>query len=134
MFKAFIKGELMRYVVTNSTAAGFDEMAAVFRQRLLHSGYPAAFLQPIFDSVQHSHRHSMPQVAATPAAAPTAPLLVFTNGMYEAQRINLSKVVNAVYAKHKTAQLQLTSVFGDKVVVAFINLPNPGKLLVKATH
>ena len=57
MFTAFVRGELIRYAVTNTHSSGFDRMKALFRERLLDRGYSDASLDPIFASVSHTSRH-----------------------------------------------------------------------------
>jgi len=56
VFRAFVRGELIRYAVTNTLSADFLKVAAVFKQRLLARGYPNSFLQPIFDTITHADR------------------------------------------------------------------------------
>lgn len=108
----------------------------MFWQRLLNRGYPEAFLQPTFNSVQLAERQQYLQAsAAAPVSAGSVPsILVFTDGEYEHQRMNLSKVVDSVYDKYKAALQELAGLFGDRVVVAYRNPPNLAKLLVRASH
>lgn len=51
VFKGFIKGELIRYLRTNSEASGYFKMKALFRIRLNRRGFANRFLDPIFSSV-----------------------------------------------------------------------------------
>jgi hypothetical protein len=137
VFKAFIHGELVRYVVTNTYAADFDKMSAVFWQRLRARGYPPAFLQPLFAAVAHSNRQQYLQQAVRQNAARTAtraaPVLVMTNGRVERQCMNLGQVVNNVLQQYSHVP-ELQALFGDRVVVAYRNPPSLRKLLVKAKH
>jgi hypothetical protein len=55
-FKGFIKGELIRYLRTNSSEGDFLRMKALFRVRLNQRGFSNRFLDPIFASVLWSHR------------------------------------------------------------------------------
>ena len=52
--KAFIKGELIRYVKNSSNLKAFEKMKVLFWTRLRRRGYPPKFLQPIFELVQYS--------------------------------------------------------------------------------
>jgi hypothetical protein len=137
VFKAFIHGELVRYVVTNTCAADYDRMSAVFWQRLRARGYPPAFLQPLFAAVSHSNRQQYLQQAvrqtAAQANASAAPVLVMTNGRVERQCMNLGQVVNNVLQQYSHVP-ELQALFGDRVVVAYRNPPSLRKMLVKAKH
>lgn len=48
MSKGFIKGELIRYLKTNSDPNDFQVLARTFRKRLLARGYKPAFLSRVF--------------------------------------------------------------------------------------
>jgi hypothetical protein len=57
VFRAFVRGELIRYVITNTLTTDFLKMADLFRTRLVARGYPMTFLvQPIFDAITHADR------------------------------------------------------------------------------
>jgi hypothetical protein len=47
IYSALIKGELIRYAVTNTLLADYDNMVALFKERVLQRGYPVT----LFDSV-----------------------------------------------------------------------------------
>ena len=55
--KAFIKGELIRYVKNSSSLKAFVKMKVLFWTRLRRRGYPPKVLQPIFELVQYSRRN-----------------------------------------------------------------------------
>jgi len=54
--KAFIKGELMRYVRNSSTFVSFKEIRDNFWKRLRTRGYPYKFLLPLFREIRYSCR------------------------------------------------------------------------------
>ena len=54
--KAFIKGELMRYVRNSSSFASFAETREKFWKRLRVRGYPFRFLLPLFRAIRYSDR------------------------------------------------------------------------------
>ena len=54
--KAFIKGELMRYVRNSSSFNSFYETREKFWKRLRVRGYPFRFLLPVFREILHSGR------------------------------------------------------------------------------
>jgi hypothetical protein len=118
MFKAFIRGanrvskRLIRYAVTKSTPAGFQQLTATFWLRLLARGYPVAYLQPVFASVQHADRRRYLQnTLAAGCSSRVAPVLVLTNGKFETQRINLNRVMNSVYTSFKYSSAELGALF-----------------------
>ena len=55
--KAFIKGELIRYVKNSSNLKAFEKMKVHCWTRLRRIGYPPKFLLPIFELVQYSRRN-----------------------------------------------------------------------------
>ena len=110
-------------------------MVAKFRQRLRDRGYPAAFLQPILDTVKRTDRQRYLQQPITDSTTGSpAPVLVFCNGQYERLRMHLGVVVNRVYEQYKHDVPALAALFGDRVVVAYSNPPSLGKQLVRAMH
>ena len=158
VFKAFIRGELIRYAVTNTQLASFQQVSALFRERLLRRGYPTALVTAAFSTASHNNRQqylqgldtvtdsSNAQGNGTAAAAAafagvssdnsrnrSAPVLVLTNGVYEQHRLNLGQVVNQVYDRFRQVS-GLQQLFGPRVVVAYRNPPSLGRLLVKASH
>lgn len=54
----FIKGELIRYVRSNSTQLDFNLIAKKFLIRLEHRGYPTPLLNNIFRQIRYSQRHN----------------------------------------------------------------------------
>ena len=56
--KAFIRGELIRYIKNSSEYKGFRIIKALFWTRLRRRGYSPNFLQPIFESVSYNNRAS----------------------------------------------------------------------------
>ena len=90
-----------------------------------------------FALVQHSDRARLlnKQLAALPVGAQQSvpPLLVMPNGQFE-MRASLSKVVNAVYARHKQHEA-VASLFGGpqgKITVAFYKNQTLGARFIKA--
>jgi len=136
VFRAFIRGELIRYAVTNTKEVSFAAMCAVFHQRLVSRGYPADFLQSVFASVSHADRQQylqqQQQQQQLHATAPRAgPVLVVVNDLQAHSRMNLSTVVNGVYQRYQHVP-GMHDVFGGRVLVAYKNPPSLHKLLVKA--
>ena len=134
VFRAFIRGELIRYAVTNSRLRGFQQQVELFYQRLVARGYPTKLLGSIFASVAHADRQhylQQPQQSHTPPRA--GPVFVTVNDQHAHSRMNLSRVLNDVYHKYQHVP-ELHDMFGDRVVVAYSNPPSLGKLLVKASH
>jgi hypothetical protein len=56
MKRSFIQTELMRYIRNSSDVADYIQLKHVFYQRLRDRGYPAAFLQPIFNNIYYADR------------------------------------------------------------------------------
>ena len=56
--KAFIRGELIRYIKNSSEYKDFRIIKALFWTRLRRRGYSSNFLQPIFESVSYDNRAS----------------------------------------------------------------------------
>lgn len=54
--KSFIQTELMRYIRNTSDQAEYNELKAIFYQRLRDRGYPHAFLNGIFASIFYADR------------------------------------------------------------------------------
>lgn len=133
VFKAIIKGELVRYAVTCTQVAAYQSMCLLFKQRLLQRGYPAALFDAVQATVQHADRdaylHNPGSTRRRIGAA--APVYIAQAGPREGQG-NLSAVINGVYAKHKQGAPALAAIFGERIVVAYKNPPSIGKLLVHA--
>lgn len=138
VFSAFVRGELIRYVITNTLLADFLKMADLFKTRLVARGYPITFLQPIFDAIHHSDRRyylrqqQQRQQRQQRATTGTSPAMVVVNDISTQSRMNLSKVINDVYCRYKPTVPELHQLFGDKIVVAYKNPPNLSRLLVRA--
>ena len=49
IYKSFIKGEIRRYCLLNTTEHDYDESKQCFRNRLMSRGYEPAFLNPLFN-------------------------------------------------------------------------------------
>ena len=63
--KAFIRGELIRYVKNSSTISSYLSMRKRFYYRLRLRGYPPRFLIPVFASVSYQDRHKWLKPLAT---------------------------------------------------------------------
>ena len=63
--KAFIRGELIRYVKNSSTISSYLSMRKRFYYRLRLRGYPPRFLIPVFVSVSYQDRHKCLKPLAT---------------------------------------------------------------------
>jgi hypothetical protein len=139
VFRGFIKGELIRYAVTNTAKPDFDTVCGLFRERLLRRGYPATLFDSITHEVQHSDRLHYFSDASQPASGLSAgttvrgPVFIATNGARESQG-SLSKVINGIYDRHLRHSPELADIFGSRIVVAYRNPPNVAKMLVRATH
>jgi hypothetical protein len=57
MKRSFIQTELMRYIRNSSDISDYLQLKHIFYQRLRDRGYPAIFLQPIFNTIFYSDRH-----------------------------------------------------------------------------
>lgn len=136
VFKGFVKAELLRYAVTNTTAACFERMKSMFYGRLKDRGYPAHVLDGWFAAVQHSDRvrllNKQPVDLAAGPQQSVPPVLVLPNGQFE-MNASIARVVNAVYASHKQHEA-VASVFGqqDKITVAFYKNQTLGARFIRA--
>ena len=54
--KAFIRGELIRYVKNSSVYKDYHTIRSLFWIRLRRRGYSAKFIEPIFGSVEYKKR------------------------------------------------------------------------------
>lgn len=133
VFRGFIRAELLRYLVTNTCAADFERVRALFWQRLIDRGYTPGFLQPIFAAVTHGQRASLLAGGSRQQQRrrQAAPALVAVNDQHAHSRINLSRVVNDVYQQYRSDP-NLQALFGARVVVSYRNPPSLGRLLVRA--
>jgi hypothetical protein len=136
MFAAFVRGELIRYAVTNTHRSGFEHMKGLFLQRLLERGYPSAWLDPLFASVSHASRAqhlSQSGRSTRHAGTPTpAPVFVAASGPAE-MRGSLSAAINAAYTRHAHhPQVQRAMGGAERVTVAFTNPPSLAARLVRA--
>lgn len=134
VFKAIIRGELIRYAVTCTHLADFQAMHAVFRKRLLQRGYPAALFDAVACTVSHADRSRYLHCPASSSTLPGAagPVYIARYGPQEGTG-NLSAVINRVYEAHRQGAPSLAAVFGERIIVAYQNPPSIGKLLVHAT-
>ncbi len=137
MFAAFVRGELIRYAVTNTHSSGFDRMKALFRERLLDRGYSDASLDPIFASVSHTSRHehlhtSRRQRGSQGAAQAAAPVFVAANGPAEMHN-SLSAAINAAHARFAhDPHVQRAMAGAQRITVAYRNPPSLAARLVRA--
>ena len=133
VFAGFVRGELIRYVVTNTHMQGFLRMRALFMQRLLDRGYPKAWLVAVFATVSHADRHAyLHSTGPLGGAQPVGPVYVSPNGLYEMQR-PLGAVINAVYDRHKHHPAVQAAMSGaDRIVVAYKTNQSLGAKLVHA--
>ena len=134
-FAGLVRGELIRYAVTNTHAAGFQRLRRMFMRRLLERGFPKAWLQQVFATVSHASRGAhlaAPSRRARAAAQPQPPVFVAHNGPLEMQA-SLSAVINSVYAQHAQQGAVRTALAGaSRVTVAYRTNPSIGALLVRA--
>jgi len=134
-FAGFVRGELIRYAVTNSAETGFHRMRRRFMQRLLARGYSKAWLRGVFATVQHASRGAYlnaPGRRVRAAAQSQPPVFVAHNGPLE-MRASLSAVVNSVYARHaQHGAVQAAMAGAHRVTVAYRTTPSIGALLVRA--
>ena len=72
ILRAWIRGELIRYVKRSSAYLAFASLRLEFIRRLTVRGYQAAFLQPIFDRVDYANRerYLTPRVATPLSDSP----------------------------------------------------------------
>jgi hypothetical protein len=135
VFAGFVKGELLRYAITNTAVEGFERMKGLFKQRLLDRGYPEAWLCAVFESVRHSDRYQHLHGAARSrraAAQSLAPVFVAHHGHLESTH-SLSAVVNAVYARHmQQQQVRVAMCDAPRVTVAYRVPPSLSQRLVRA--
>ena len=129
----FVRGELLRYAVTNTHAAGFERMKRLFYQRLLDRGYSKAWLDGSFAGVRHTDRHAhLQRTRRARVRQPAAPVFVSAFGPYEAQ-CSLSSVINSVFARH-ASHADMRAVFGagERITVAYTTTRSVGAQLVRA--
>jgi hypothetical protein len=136
VFSGFVRGELIRYAVTNTRAEGFARMQRLFMQRLLDRGYPKAWLDRVFATVSHADRGAHLQAPGRrrrAAAQSQPPVFVSANGPYE-MRVSLSAVINSVYQPHAHQHHAVRAALGgvDRVTVAFTAGRSIGAQLVRA--
>lgn len=125
----------MRYAVTNTQAVDFDNMKAMFYQRLQARGYPVTVLDVWFAQVQHQDRVRLLEqpVRASKALATVPPVLVLPNGQFE-MTISLANVINHVYARHKHDPTVAT-LFGGadaRLLVAYYKNQSLGARFIRA--
>jgi hypothetical protein len=134
-FAGFVRGELIRYAVTNTHAAGFQRMRRLFMQRLLARGYSKAWLREVFATVSHASRGAhlaAPRRRARAAAQSQPPVFVASNGPLEMQA-RLSAVINSVYAQHaQQGEVRAALAGANRITVAYHANPSIGALLVRA--
>ena len=133
VFRALIRGELIRYAVTNSNVADYEAVAQLFEQRVLKRGYPEALFVEVANSVAHADRlhYLIEDVDTEPPTSRSGPVFVASYGPKECTG-GLSTIINQVYAAHKAVTPELEIVCGDHITVAYKNAANLSKLLVHA--
>jgi len=134
VFEGMVRGELIRYAVTNTRAEDFTCMQRLFLQRLLDRGYPKAWLQRVFATVSHADRHAHLHSGhpCSRGAQPVGPVYVSPNGLLEMQQ-PLGAVINAVYARHRHhPALQAAMNGAARIVVAYTASASLGTWLVHA--
>jgi hypothetical protein len=134
-FAGFVRGELIRYAVTNTSRHGFECMKRRFMERLLQRGYSKAWLSHLFAQVSHASRHAHLQASQRrrrAAGQPQPPVFVATHGLLEASG-RLSHVINGVYERHQgQPAVQAAMAGAPHVTVAFRAPPSIGARLVRA--
>jgi hypothetical protein len=134
VYSALIKGELIRYAVTNTLLADYDNMVALFKERVLQRGYPVTLFDSVAAQISHTARQQYLAADHNTAAHQhndKGPVYIASYGPHECTG-GFAAVVNRVYAEHKDSAPELQAIFGDHITVAFKNPPNLSKLLVHA--
>lgn len=134
-FAGFVRGELIRYAVTNTRRHGFECMKRRFMERLLQRGFSKAWLARLFAQVSHDSRHAHLQASAhrrRAAGQPQPPVFVATHGLLEASG-RLSYVINEVYGRHQGQPAVRAAMAGaSHITVAYRAPPSIGARLVRA--
>jgi hypothetical protein len=122
----FIKGELIRYLKTNSNEDDFNSIRTMFAARLQNRGYPAWFIQKCFSQVQYIDRIEYLQPSEKPPS--------------DVKPIFLMLPYHDVFIERKLAHSirRHWYVLGNehvrfKPVIAFQKNPNLAQLLTRST-
>ena len=98
IFRAWIRGELIRYAKRSSAFAAFDAVRRTFILRLTARGYTAAFLQPIFDDVSFSDRWRYLTPRPPDAAQPTDSPAVVALTLPYTQRLDAMELQRVLFS------------------------------------
>lgn len=97
VLRAWIRGELIRYVKRSSSVEYYSTMQRLFVHRLTARGYTAAFLQPIFDGVRYSDRWVFLQPRPSERESTANQPLVLALVLPHTQRLDALKVPAALF-------------------------------------
>ena len=98
VFKAFIKGECIRYIKTNYTEESYIATVFSFRKCLLRRDYPAIFVEKATDTVKYSDRQNyLNKISKPPGPPPPLYKLVSPSGFN-----SLKQLVLQNYSKLKS--------------------------------
>lgn len=124
-FRGFIKGELIRYLRTNSRQSDYLAMKAIFRRRLLARGYPHRFITSIFQKVLWIHRHN--HLQDRPKTQTTTIIPMCLRYSYRKQLSTLGRHTHAL-----NLQLKQKLKVDCRVVMAYKKSRNVAQLLIRS--
>jgi hypothetical protein len=130
--KGFIKGEMIRYVISNSKELDFKSCVARFKSRLLDRGYLPSFINKEMSQVSYKNRLVYLFNNSKPLHK-SLPLNIILDFDMFTSRAPISSLLNEIFDKHKDNSV-MKDIFGGRApMVTYRNAKSLAKLLVKAS-
>lgn len=134
LFKGFIRGELLRYLLRSTKEVDFVHVAKLFYYRLTKRGYPSSFILNCFKKVSFSDRESLlaeppPRMASFP---PPVFILPFnSNWEHLNPQAAFREALDLLATSGEVTQAELTKVSEvvDEVRVAWSSSKSLGRIL-----
>jgi hypothetical protein len=102
VYKGFIKGECVRYIITNSDEGSYHHVLKLFKARLLQRGYAEGEVLIVIASVKYADRSLYLQGRSSVTSVADQVVLVVPNGA-QAPSLRLQQCMDVVYARLKDA-------------------------------
>ena len=92
IFKGLVKGEVIRFLRSNTDAHTYYNTISTFRKHLLRRNYPRRFVDSILRNITYDLRASyIPNLSPSPSPASNIPRLIIT---YSPYYTSLSRLIN----------------------------------------
>jgi hypothetical protein len=136
VFYGMIKGELIRYVKTNTYEEDYFAIADKFKHRIAARGFPEQLFYKCLGEVKHSDRQQYLCKKVRPKKHEQSCISLFTQytQLYASKKVNIRAELRKVVEKHSQSE-SIRKLFPEgRVPVVFTKGRSLGQLLVSSKH